>query len=205
MSVDKEFNSSLGGRFRFRCSENVSLIWNKRSLIQKPAYRLIPFLYNFTVYWYGFLEQKGKKIITFLLDIFFIYISNFIPFPHFPSNSSHPISPLPAHWPTYSCFPVHSPTLGHLAFIRPRASLLIDVPQSHPLLYMWLEPWVPPCVLFVWWFIPRELWGYWLVHVVVPPIGLQNSSTPWVCSLAPPLGTLCSGQWMTVSNYFCDC
>ena len=41
--------------------------------------------------------------------------------------------------------------------------------------------------------------GYWLVHIVVPPIGLQTPSAPWVLSLAPPLGALCSIQYMTVS------
>jgi hypothetical protein len=30
--------------------------------------------------------------------------------------------------------------------------------------------------------------GYWLVHNVVPPIGLQIPLAPWVLSLAPPLG-----------------
>jgi hypothetical protein len=29
--------------------------------------------------------------------------------------------------------------------------------------------------------------GYWLVHIVVPPIGLQIPPAPWVLSLAPPL------------------
>jgi hypothetical protein len=28
--------------------------------------------------------------------------------------------------------------------------------------------------------------GYWLVHIVVPPIGLQTLLAPWVLSLAPP-------------------
>jgi hypothetical protein len=32
--------------------------------------------------------------------------------------------------------------------------------------------------------------GYWLVHNVVPPIGLQIPLAPWVHSLAPPLGAL---------------
>jgi hypothetical protein len=32
--------------------------------------------------------------------------------------------------------------------------------------------------------------GYWLVHNVVPPIGLQIPLVPWVLSLAPPLGAL---------------
>ena len=39
---------------------------------------------------------------------------------------------------------------------------------------MQLEPWFPPCVLFGWCFSPWELWGYWLVHIVVPAMGLQN-------------------------------
>jgi hypothetical protein len=30
--------------------------------------------------------------------------------------------------------------------------------------------------------------GYWLVHIVVPPIGLQTPLAPWVLSQAPPLG-----------------
>jgi hypothetical protein len=28
--------------------------------------------------------------------------------------------------------------------------------------------------------------GYWLVHIVAPPIGLQTPLAPWVLSLAPP-------------------
>jgi hypothetical protein len=59
---------------------------------------------------------------------------------------------------------------------------------------------VPPCVFFDWWFSPRELWGYWLVHIVVPPMGLQTPSAPWVLSLALSLGNLCFVQWMAVSN-----
>jgi hypothetical protein len=39
-----------------------------------------------------------------------------------------------------------------------------------------LEPWVLPCVLFGWWFSPWELWRYWLIHIVVPPMGLQTPS-----------------------------
>jgi hypothetical protein len=31
---------------------------------------------------------------------------------------------------------------------------------------------------------------YWLVHIVVPPIGLQIPLATWVLSLAPPLGAL---------------
>ena len=35
---------------------------------------------------------------------------------------------------------------------------------------------------------------YWLVHIVVLPIGLQTPLAPWVLSLAPSLGALCSIQ-----------
>jgi hypothetical protein len=58
----------------------------------------------------------------FLLDIFFIYISNAIPFPSFLSKSPLyrtssllPNSLTPASWPW------HSPVLGHIIFTRPRA------------------------------------------------------------------------------------
>ena len=46
--------------------------------------------------------------------------------------------------------------------IGPRASPPIDDQLCHPLLHMQLEPQVPPCVFFDWWFSPREVWGYWL-------------------------------------------
>jgi hypothetical protein len=40
----------------------------------------------------------------------------------------------------------------------------------------------------------HELQGHWLVHIVVQPIVLQTPLAPWVLSLAPPLGALCSIQ-----------
>ena len=134
-----------------------------------------------------------------LLDIFFIYISNVIPFPRSPSENplSNPPSPcfykgVPStHSPTPASLSWHSPTLGHPAFTGPRASPPIDAWQGHPLLHMRLEPWVPPCVLFGWWFSPWELWGVWLVDIVVLPMGLQTPSAPSVLPLTPPLGSLC--------------
>jgi hypothetical protein len=36
-------------------------------------------------------------------------------------------------------------------------------------------------------------------------MGLQIPLATWISSLAPPLGTLCSVQWMAVSLYFCIC
>ena len=58
---------------------------------------------------------------------------------------------------------------------------------------------------FGWWFSPKELWGYWLVHILVPLGGLQTPSAPWVRSLTPSLGTLCSVQWLAVSIQLCIC
>jgi hypothetical protein len=111
------------------------------------------------------------------------------------------IYPSPACQPT--SWPWHPPTLGHKAFTGPRAFPPIDDQLSHPLLY--ICSWVPPCVLFGWWFSPWEHRGYWLVHIVAPPIGLQTPSAPWVLSLAPPLGTLCSVQWMALRIHPCIC
>jgi hypothetical protein len=104
--------------------------------------------------------------------------------------------PIPAFWPW------HSLILGHRAFIEPTASPSIDDRLDHFLLHMQLEPRVLPCVFFDWWFSLRELWGYWLVHIVFSPTGLQTYSAPWVLSRAPSLGTLCSVQWMSVSIHF---
>jgi hypothetical protein len=53
--------------------------------------------------------------------------------------------------------------------------------------------------------VPGSSGGYWLVHIVVPPIGLQTPSAPWVLPLAPSLETLCSVQWMAESIHFCIC
>jgi hypothetical protein len=99
----------------------------------------------------------------------------------------------------------HSPTLGHQAFTGPRASPPSNVQQGQPLLHMLMEPWVTPCVLFGWWLSLWELWGYWLVHTVVPPMRLQTPSDPLVLSRASPMGTQCSAQWMDVSLHLCIC
>jgi hypothetical protein len=74
----------------------------------------------------------------------------------------------------------HAPILGHRTFTGPRASPPIDDRLGHPLLHIQLEPQVPPCVFFDWWFSSKELWGYWLVHIDAPPMGLQTPSAPWV-------------------------
>ena len=79
----------------------------------------------------------------------------------------------PTHQPIPSSSPWHSPTMRHPAFTGPRASSPIDAWQGHPLLHLWLDPWVTPCVLFAWWFRPWRLWGWvCLVDNVVLPMAL---------------------------------
>jgi hypothetical protein len=100
---------------------------------------------------------------------------------------------------------LHSPILGHRTFTGQRDSPPIDDRLGHPLLQMKLQSWVLPSTFFGWWFSSWERWEYRLVYIVVPPMGLQTPSTPWVLSLAPSLGILCSLQWMAVSICFCIC
>ena len=140
-------------------------------------------------------NRKEMKFLvkTFFLLFFLLHISNVIPLSWFLLWKS-PIPfhlPLLTNVPTPTSWPWNSPILGHRAFTRPRTSPSTDDLLGYPLLHVQLEPRVPPCIIFGWWFRPRELWGYWLVDIVVPPMGLQIPSTPWFLSLVPSLGTLC--------------
>ena len=141
-----------------------------------------------------FLEIYFKNFYYWIFSLFTFQVIS--PFLVLPPDIPSPVSslfPLLTNSLTPASWPWHSPTLGHRAFTGPRTSSPIDVPLGHPLLHMQLEPWVPPCVLFSWWFNPWELWR--LVHIVVPPMGLLTPSAPWVLFLTPSLETLCSVQW----------
>ena len=86
---------------------------------------------------------------------------------------------------------------------RRRAFPFIDNRQSNPLLYMYLEPWIPPYVSLVGGLVSgRELWVVQLVDIVLP-MGLQTPSAPSVLPLTPPLGSLCSVWWLATSIYIC--
>jgi hypothetical protein len=79
----------------------------------------------------------------FNLDIFFIYISDVIPFLGFPSEKHPPpfsFSSLLTTPLTPASRPWNSPTLGHRDFIGQRASPPIDDQLVYPLLLMQLEP-----------------------------------------------------------------
>jgi hypothetical protein len=117
-------------------------------------------------------------LFFFFLDILFIYISNVILFPRFPSGIPYPILPLPAsmrvvpypatHFPIPVSLPWHSATLGHWFSTGPRASPPIDTIHDHVLLHMWLEPWIQPCIHVGWRLSPWEHLGVWLVDIFLP-------------------------------------
>jgi hypothetical protein len=54
------------------------------------------------------------------------------------------------------------------------------------------------------WSSPWDLQGIWSVDIVAPFMGLQATST-LVPSPTPPLGTLCSVQWLAASIHLCIC
>ena len=79
-----------------------------------------------------------------------------------------------------SWFPLWKPPIPSLLLLLTSPPIDESLRHPHIHLHMQLEPWVPPCVFIGWWFSPRELWRYWLVHIDVPSMGLQSSSAPWV-------------------------
>ena len=73
-----------------------------------------------------------------------------------PCSLPSPFAPNP---PTPATWPRHFPILGHRTFIGPRASPPTDDQLGHPHLHIQVEPHVPKCVFFDWWFSSKELWG----------------------------------------------
>jgi hypothetical protein len=144
------------------------------------------------------------------LDIFFIYISNVIPFPDHLSSPQNP--PIPSYFllllwgcsrpPLIHFSPLSHPLLlEHSAFTGQRASSSTDAQEGHPLLHVWLEPWTPPCVLLGWWLRP---WEHWFIDIILT-MGLKPIQAPSVLSLIAPLGTQCSVQWLAASTCLCIC
>jgi hypothetical protein len=58
------------------------------------------------------------------------------------------------HQPTPDTLLQHSTMQEHKTSAKPRASPSIDVRWKHPLLHMYLEPWIPSCTLLGWWSSP---------------------------------------------------
>jgi len=71
--------------------------------------------------------------------------------------------------------------------------------KAHPLLHMGLERWIAHVYYLDGDLVLGNLWGVWLVDIVVLPIGLHAPSVTPVLSLTPPLGTLFLVQWLAIS------
>jgi hypothetical protein len=144
-----------------------------------------------------------KKI--FLLDIFFIYISNVILFPGF--SSENPLS-----HPCYPCSPTPLPLIcsgislqqgikpsqdqgSLLPLMSNKAILCYTCSWSYESLHVYS---------LVGGLVPGSFGGAGC-HITVTPMGLQTPLAPLGLSLAPLLGTLCSVQRLAESIYFCIC
>jgi hypothetical protein len=116
------------------------------------------------------LQYKTLNLLSFFKIRYLFHLH----FQCYPKSPPHTPPPTPTSWPW------RSPVLRHIKFAWPMG------------------------LSFHWWptrpssdsYAARDMssGGYWLVHIVVPPIGLQIPSAPWVLSLAPPLGAVWSIQ-----------
>ena len=124
---------------------------------------------------YSLMEFYAHLFFFIYLLIRYFHYLHFKCYPKSPLYTPPALLPNP---PTPASWPWHSPLLGNIIFIRPRASPPNDGRVGHLLLNMQLKTWALE---------------YWIVHIVTP-IRLQKPLVPWVHSLAPPLEALCSIQ-----------
>jgi hypothetical protein len=120
-----------------------ALIWHKYKFI---AYRI------YAGSWW--ILCLGERAVVH--SVFFSFFIRYFLYLHFKcySRSWFALRKLPSHSPLPLLTNSATPTFLSWCF-----PTLETAQQGHPLLHTQLEPWVPPCVLFGWWF---SLWGYWL-------------------------------------------
>ena len=167
--------------------------------------QLHSFSFPFLFFNYEITQNSGN---TFLLNIFFIYILRVIPFPHFlpRNNLSHLPSPCS---PTYP-LPLPCPGIPLHWSIKPSQDQgpLISL-MSNKAILCCISGWSQRSLhveSLVCGLVPGSSGDTgWFMLFFVPPVGLQTPSAPQVLSLASPLGTLCSVQWMAVRIHFCIC
>jgi hypothetical protein len=163
----------------------------------------------FIVSWISWMFWVRRFFLGGEGSILFIYISNVIPFPRFPSRNPlfNPPSSYTTHSPTTTSLPWYSPAVGHwdsqdqgslLPLIYGKAILCYICCWSHGSLHVYslvsgLVPWSTAGGGRV-----------WLVDFVLLPMGctpLQFLQS----FLTPPLGNPCSVQWLAASIYLCIC
>jgi hypothetical protein len=126
---------------------------------------LILFLFNF---------EEIEDTNFFIFNIFITYFPQ-LHFQCYPKSPPYTSPHFPTHPFTFFFGPGVHLYWGIYSLRVQWASLSSNGRLGHLLIHMQLESRAP---------------GYWLVHNVVPPIGLQIPLAPWVLSLAPPLGAL---------------
>ena len=148
---------------------------------QKSYVAGLKLLYNLVVLtictmfiFYLFVYYQILSSFTFQMLSPFLVSSLKVPYT-FPCPVLLPNPPTSASWSW------HSPVLGHIIFTKPRASPPIDGQLGRPSSATYATR-------------NTSSGGYWLVHIVVPSIGLQTPLAPWVISLATSLWALCSIQ-----------
>ena len=166
---------------------------NLRFILPSLSVLHIPFVHSF-------LSVSPKDInfslfyfVCFFLDIFFTYISNVIPFsgfssenplspPHFPCSPTHPL-PLPSSGvPLHSGIKLSQDQGPVLPLMTNKAILCCICSWSHGFLHVYS---------LVGGLVPGHSGeGIWMVDIMVPSMGLQNSSSPSLLSIPAPLGTL---------------
>jgi hypothetical protein len=149
-------------------------------------FHLLFFLYIPDIYF------SVRELTKFLISFFLIFISYFLHlyFQGYPKTPPYPF-PLLLYPLTPTSWLLWSPVLRPIKFTGPMGLSFhwgLTRPSSNT--YAAKD---------------RSSRGYWLVHFVVPPIGLQIPLAPWLLSLALPLGALWSIQRLTVSIHFCVC
>jgi hypothetical protein len=145
----------------------------------------------------------------FLMVILFIYNSNVIPLPGFPSDP--PLIPLTspclhegAPPPTHPLLPPHPGISLHLV-IKPsqdQGPLLPLMPDKAMLCYIcgWSHGSLHVYSV-VGSLVPGSFGGVWLVDIVVLPMRLQTPSAP--SALYFSIGVLCSVRWLAASIQIC--
>jgi hypothetical protein len=145
-----------------------------------------------------YLSRTFKTFSKLIIP--FVYISNDISFPGYPSTTTpnpSALSSLPfASMKVLTQPPIHA-LLPHCSSIplswsiKPPQDQVPSLPLKSDkaiLSYIYVsEPWVPPCTLLGWCF---SLWEHWVVRPadIVLPMGLQSPSAPPVLTPAPPPG-----------------
>jgi hypothetical protein len=96
-----------------------------------------------------------------------------------PLKTTYPIHPPPAHPPTH---PLLLPSLAFLYTVAKNLhrtkGLSSHSHPTRPSSATYATVALGSSMFTLKWFSPREFWGYWLVHTVVPHKGLQASGDP---------------------------